>query len=117
MALFKKKKEEKSIPDGKCRIIKISRDALLELVFESMMENTELYFDVDDSTGVFLDSYMDWDANEFICIARNHPSDEDLPSHLDTDAKDVLPKLKDTTNSLYSENRYVELSEDELKNL
>ena len=42
--MFKKKKEEKKIPDNTYRVIKISKDALYEFIYESFIDNQEIFF-------------------------------------------------------------------------
>ena len=44
------KKQEKTIPDGKYRVIKIGKDALFEFIYESIIDNQECFFDVSDGT-------------------------------------------------------------------
>lgn len=114
MAIFKKK--EKVIPDGKYRIIKLGKDALFEFIYESIIDNQECFFDVTDGTKIVTHFEMDWDTGELICIARN---ERDQNEHLqfDIDAKELLSRLQDTTETMFSDKRYVEMSEEEIKNL
>lgn len=114
MRLFKKK--EMKIPDGKYRVIKISRDALFEFIYESIIDNQEIFFDISDGTTIVTSFDIDWDKGEFICIARNGQGEnEQLQCEIDT--KKLLCKLKDTTTTLYSDNRYIELSKEDIDNL
>lgn len=114
MSIFKKK--EKAIPQGKYRIIKIGKDALYEFIYESIIDNQECYFDITDGTKIVTNFDMDWDTGEFICVARNL-KDENEHLQCDIDIKKLLSKLQDTTDTIYAENRFVEMSEDEIKNL
>ena len=114
MLFFKKK--EKSIPDGKYRVIKIGKDALFELICESIIDNQEAFFEVTDETKIITTFDIDWNAGEFICAARNSKGEnEHLQS--DIDIKELLSKLQDTTDTMYAENRFIEISEEEIKNL
>lgn len=114
MSLFKKK--EKTIPEGKYRIIKIGKEALFELIYESIIDNQEYFFDVTDGTKIVTNFEINWETGELICIARNEYSENE---HLqfDIDAKKLMSKLQDTTNTLYNDNRYIEMSDEEIKNL
>ncbi len=112
--LFKKK--EKTIPEGKYRIIKIGKDALFEFIHESLIACEEDFFDVTDSTKIVTTFDIDWNSGELICLARNdYGEDEHLQCDIDTQA--LISKLKDTTSTLYYKNRYIEMSEEEIKNL
>ena len=111
MALFRKK--EKTIPDGKYRVIKIGKDALFEFIYESIIDNQESFFDVTDGTKIATKFEINWDTGELICIARSSCGENE---HLqfDIDAKELMSKLQDTTNTLYADNRYIEISEEEI---
>lgn len=114
MSIFKKK--EKVIPQGKYRVIKISKDALFEFIYESIIDNLECFFDVTDDTKIVTGFDINWDTGEFICVARNeYDENEHLQFNINT--KELMSKLQDTTNTMYAENRYIEMSEEEIKNL
>ena len=110
------KKKEKSIPEGKYRVIKISKDALFEFIYESIIDKQECFFDVADGTKVVTNFEINWDTSELICVARNEYGENE---HLqfDIDAKELMSKLQDTTNTMHAEKRYIEMSEEEIKNL
>lgn len=110
------KNEEKKIPDGKYRIIKIGKDALFEFIRESIIANEECFFDVSDGTSIVTGFDIDWNKGEFICIARN---DQGENEHLqfEIDIKELMSKLKDTTTTLYSNNRYIEFTKEDIENL
>lgn len=114
MSLFKKK--EKSISDGKYRVIKIGKDALFEFIYESFIDNQECYFDITDGTKIATNFDIDWNTGEFICIARNNNGKNE---HLqfDIDLKALLSKLQDTTETMFTDKRYIEMSEEQIKNL
>lgn len=110
------KKKEKTIPEGKYRIIKIGKDALFEFIYESMLDNQGTFFDVTDTTKIVTTFDINWDTGELICLARN---DYGEGEHLqcDIDTQKLISKLNDTTGSLYNENRYIEVSKDEINKL
>ncbi|MBQ9083709.1 MAG: hypothetical protein IJY28_09465 [Clostridia bacterium] len=113
---FFRKKKAKTIPDGKYRIIKISKDALFEFIRESVIDHQECFFDVTDGTKIVTCFDINWDTGEFICVTRNE-LDENEHLQFDLDTQALMSKLRDTTGSMYVEKRYIELSEDEIKKL
>ena len=114
MALFKKK--EKTIPEGKYRIIKIGKDAIYEVLREYIIDNQEDFFDVTDGTKIVTHFEIDWNNGEFTCIARNeYGENEHLQCNINT-AK-LLSKIQDTTKTMFIDKRYVEMSEEQIKNL
>lgn len=108
----------KKIPDGKYRVIKISREALTELIYESITERQEEYFDVSDGTSIVKLCDMDWDRGELICIARSElDEDEEHFQFPGIDTAVLMDKLKDTTDTMFSDGRFIELSEAEIKEI
>ena len=114
MSIFKKK--GKTIPEGNYRIIKIGKDAIYEILREYIIDNQENFFEVTDGTKIVTHFDMNWGADEFICVARNdYGEDEHLQCNIDT--AELLSKLEDTTKTMFDDKRYIELSEEEIKNL
>lgn len=61
-------KRKNTLNDDKVKVIKISREALFECIYENFIDNLEDYFDVDplDVTSTF---DINYDTNEFIfCV-------------------------------------------------
>ncbi len=113
MALFKNKK---TIPEDKYRIIKIGKDAIYEVLREYIIDNQEDFFDVTDGTKIVTHFEIDWNNGEFICIARNeYGENEHLQCNINT--AELLSKMKDTTKTMFIDKRYVEISEEEIKNM
>ncbi len=113
MALFKNKK---TIPEDKYRIIKIGKDAIYEVLREYIIDNQEDFFDVTDGTKIVTHFEIDWNNGEFICIARNeYGENEHLQYNINT--AELLSKMKDTTKTMFIDKRYVEMSEEEIKNM
>jgi len=111
MRFFNKK--NKKVPNGKYRIIKIGKDALYEFLRESMIDNQEIFFDISDNADIVTCFDIDWNKGEFICIARNqYEENEKLQFEFDTEK--LISSLNNTTNSLYTDNRYIELTEEEI---
>ena len=107
-------KQRKPIPDGKYRVIKISRDALFEFIYESFTERLEDFLDISDPTSVVTSFDMDWERGSFICVARNERGEDEHLQMEGVDMTQLLSKMKDTTDTLFSDGRFVELTEDEL---
>lgn len=106
------KKNKNAIPNGTYRIIKIGR-ALFELIYETIIDNQEDFFDVDDGTKIITHFDMNWEKGELICTAHNYI--ENQRQTLNT-AK-LFSALENTTDTLYAENRYIELTAAELQHL
>ena len=94
------KKATNELSNDECRVIRINRDAIYELLRETFMENKYEYFDLGSSQQENL-LYWNWDdqTGDFICFVSEN-------FHLDFDHIDKLVPLP-TTDSLYSPNRYL----------
>ena len=108
--------KKKTIPDDKYRVIKIGKEAVFEFLYESFKDKIETFFDVSDSTSVVTAFDIDWDKGEFICIARNEMSENE---HLqfNVNIQSLLQNLETTTDTLFQNNRYVELSKSDIEKL
>ena len=116
------KKGEKRIPDKKYRVIKISGKALFEFIYESFIDNQNSFFDVSDKNASGESSIVtafdiDWDTKELICVARNELGNDEKLQFPDIYTRVLLSKLQDTTSSLYKDNRYIELSEQQISDI
>lgn len=109
-----KKENEKTIPDGTYRIIKIGKEALFEFLYETVIDNQERFFDVDDGTKIITAFDMDWEKGEFICAAYN---DTGKPLQRSLDTEKLMSALDNTTNTMYTDNRYIELTEEEIQRI
>lgn len=73
------------------------------------------FFDVDGCTKIVTGFDMDWDKGELICTAYSAESKDNqscLQSFLDTEK--LMSVLKNTTDTMFDENRYIELTEEEI---
>lgn len=116
------KKETKRIPDKKYRIIKISEQAIFEFLYESFIDNQNRFFDVLDKntsgeSSIVTAFDIDWNTKEFICVARNELGNDEQLQFPVIDTKVLLSKLKDTTPSLYQDERFIELSEQQIADI
>ena len=108
--------KKKTIPNDQYRVIKIGKEAIFEFLYESFKDKIDTFLDVSDSTSVVTAFDIDWEKGEFICVARNEMSgNEHL--QIDVDLKKLLSELESTTDTLFQNNRYVELSKSDIKKL
>ncbi len=108
--------KKKTIPDDKYRVIKIGKEAVFEFLYESFKDKIETFFDVSDMTTVVTAFDIDWDKGEFICVARNEMS-ENEHLQMDVDLQKLLSELETTTDTLFKNNRYVELSKGDIEKM
>ena len=110
--MFRKKKIEKKIPDNTYRVIKISKDALFEFIYESFIDNQETFFDVTDGTKIVTSFDVDWENDSFIMVAQN--ANDELPFGKEIDVKKISDAIEDTTHTMYEDSRYIELTQEQL---
>ena len=110
--MFGKKKPEKKISDNTYRVIKISKEALYEFIYESFIDNQETFFDVTDGTKIVTSFDMDWENDSFTIVAQNF--DEESAMYKDIDVKKISKAIDDTTKTMYADNRYIELTQEQL---
>ncbi|MBR6801998.1 MAG: hypothetical protein IKM61_09630 [Eubacteriaceae bacterium] len=101
--------------ENNVRVIKISKDALFEFVYEKFIEDQEEYFDVDplEVTNSFS---IDFESNEFIfCVYKSEDEEGNLilPDK-QIDPGKIMKNIPDTTNTMFSDGRYKEFTKDEL---
>ena len=111
-SMFGKKKIEKKIPDDTYRVIKISKDALFEFIYESFIDKQELFFDVTDGTKIMTSFNIDWEEDSFIMVAQN--CIDEPPFYKEIDVDKIAKVIDDTTNTMYADNRYIELTQEQL---
>lgn len=81
-----------------------------------MIDKQEDFFDIPDVTKIISHHDINFETGEYICIINNCSHNSlDLPSEIDM--KKVMAKIPDTTDSLYSPNRYIKLTLDQLKDI
>ena len=110
--MFKKKKAEKKIPENTYRVIKISKEALFEFIYESFIDNQETFFDITDGTKIITSFNMDWEDGSFIMIAQN--CKDEPPFYNEVDVNKISRTIDDTTDTMYADNRYIELTQEQL---
>ena len=102
------------------RIIKISKDALWEFIYESIIDNQEVFFDISDGTTITSHFDIDFEKGNLICLINNSLDIEptkmlQLPEGIDLQA--LLNNMEDTTDTMCQPNRYKEFTFDEIKGL
>ena len=110
---MKKKLDENSV-----RVIKISKEALFEFIYEKFIDDEEIFFDVD-----LLDVISTFDINfergEFICCVSKAEDANGkmlkLPEEIDL--QHLMKNIPDTTATMFVENRYKEFTKEELVEL
>lgn len=75
-------KKKCRLPVGRCRIIKLSKDAMYELVWEYMCENMKMLFDLSNTENIEL--YMNWDSEKNICTCVAYNREEYQRINFDT---------------------------------
>ena len=110
--MFRKKKTEKKIPDNTYRVIKISKDALFEFIYESFIDNQETFFDITDGTKIMTSFDIDWEDGSFIMVAQNCKDEPPFCSEIDV--RKISDAIDDTTDTMHADNRYIELTQEEL---
>lgn len=91
---MRNRKTESTLLPGECRVIRVSKDGLFELIYETMIERMEEYFDIFDLSCMIyhwgmadtLDSFY-FGIHDSRCISEPSPMD-------------ILPLIGYTTESL-----------------
>lgn len=106
------------IEQGRFRVIKISKEALWEFIYESIIDKQEDYFDIKDITKIISHFDINFETGEFICLLKGFDETPDsfgLPEGIDLQL--LLKNMEDTTSSLFQSERYKEYSYDELRSI
>jgi len=113
---MRRSKKDARVPPDTYRVIKISGDALFELLHECMKDHLETFFDVSDVTSITTHFAADWETGSMMMIARNlYGDDERLQFPDEMDTRQLLQKLPDTVESMYYGKRcYRDMTLDEI---
>lgn len=106
-------KKKKKIPDDTYRVIKIGKEALSELIYDSINEYAETYFDISDPTSIVKCFDINWETGELIAIARNDMGENER-LQFDIDTQKLLENMDDTTDTMFAPGRYRDVSYDEI---
>ena len=95
-------KREKELPDDKVRVIKISKEALYEFIYENFIDGQEAYLDV-DALNVTNSFDINFETGEFIfCVHKTEDKKGKiikLPEEIDL--QKLIKNIPDTTSSMY----------------
>ena len=112
------KKKHTPLTNDEVRVIKISEKALFEFIYEKFIDDQDTYLDI-DPLAVTDSFYVDWDNRQFIfCAYKTEDENGELlklPEGIDIEK--VINKIPDTTESMYTSNRYKTFTKSELEDL
>ena len=106
---------KKQMTENSVRVIKISKEALCEFIYEEMIANQEIFLDVDPlSVANAFD--VDWENGQFIfCAYKSEDKNGnfiEIPESIDL--QKLMRNLPDTTSTMFEDNRYKEYTKEEL---
>ncbi|MBP3940937.1 MAG: hypothetical protein J6D00_05555 [Christensenellaceae bacterium] len=110
-----KKKKLRKLSEDSVRVIKISKEALFEFIYENFIDDQDIFLDVDptDVTNTF---DINFEHGEFIFCAYKSENTEGkilkLPEEIDL--QKLMLHIPDTTSTMYSDGRYKEYTKEEL---
>jgi len=110
--------KKKKLDENSVRVIKISKDALFEFIYEKFIDDEEIFFDVDllEITSHF---DINFERGEFICcVSKSEDADGNvlrLPEEINL--QNLMINIPDTTTTMYADDRYKEFTKDELVKL
>lgn len=110
-----KKKSKNELSENSVRVIKISKEALFEFIYEKLIQDQEDFLDVDplDVANAFDISF---ERGEFIfCAYKSEDTSGriiELPKEIDL--QKVMANIPDTTNTIFYEDRYKDYTKEEL---
>ena len=107
--------QTKKMDEALVRVIKISKQALFEFIYEKFIDNQELFLDVDplDVTNAF---DINWERGEFIfCAYKSEDANGNIIEFSkEIDLQQLMKNMEDTTCTMYSDGRYSEYTKEEL---
>lgn len=109
---------KKTLDENSVRVIKISKKALFEFIYEKLIDDEEMFFDVDllDVTSTF---DINFERGEFICcVSKSEDANGNilrLPEGIDLQT--LMMNIPDTTATMFADNRYKEFTKEELVEL
>lgn len=114
-ALEKEKSVMNNLSEDSVRVIKISKSALSEFIYEKLIDEQEMYLDV-NSSDVANAFELSLESGEIIFCAYKAENAEGaflgLPEEIDL--KKLIKNIPDTASTMYSDSRYKEYTKEEL---
>ena len=108
-------KKRKELDENSVRVIKISKEALFEFIYEKFIDDEDMFFDVNllDVSSTF---DINFERGEFICcVSKSEDASGNilkLPEEIDL--QNIMVNIPDTTSSMFIKNRYKEFTKEEL---
>lgn len=106
---------KKKLNENSVRVIKISKEALFEFIYEKFIDDQGEFFDV-DTLDVIHTFDINFEQGEFIfCVSKAEDAKGNilmLPE--DIDLQRLMKKIPDTTSTMFTGNRYKEFTKEEL---
>lgn len=103
--------------DNECRVIKISKEALFEFIYEKFIEEQALYLDT--KAEITTNCFMDYDTNSFMFVGYKTTDKKGNINRLpeEIDLHKLMDKMEDTTITMFSDGRYKKMTMTELLEL
>ena len=106
---------KKKLNENCVRVIKISKEALFEFIYEKFIDDQEAFFDV-DASDVIHTFAGNIEQGEFIfCVSKAEDANGTilwLPESIDL--QHLMKEIPDTTSTMFAGNRYKEFTKEEL---
>ena len=106
---------KKKLDKDSVRVIKISKEALFEFIYEKFIDDQETFFDI-DSLDVISTFDINFERGEFICCVSKVEDAEGkilkLPEEIDL--QQLMKNIPDTTSTMFADGRYKEFTKEEL---
>ncbi len=91
-----------TLKENEIRVIKVNEAAVRELIFETIIENAQEYFNLSNTEDICYTIQMDIQTGNMICIAH----EADIPEEkIDVDKIDKETEI--TTPSFFVSDRYI----------
>jgi len=112
------KKKHTPLTNDEVHVIKIGEEALFEFIYEKFIDDQDIYLDV-DPLSVTDSFYIDWENRQFIfCAYKTEDENGELLEFDERiDIEKLINKIPDTTESMYSSNRYKKYTKSELEEM
>ena len=108
-------KRKKKLSEETVRVIKISKEALFEFIYEKFIDSQDTYFEVDPLD--VIDTFdVNFERGEFIfCVYKSEDKDGNLIQLPDEiNLQQLMKNIPDTTSTMFADGRYKEFTKDEL---
>lgn len=111
-------KSKKHLNEDSVRVIKISKEAIFEFIYEKFIDEQELYCDV-NASDVASSFDINFERGEFICcVYKSEDANGNilkLPEEIEL--QQLMENIPDTTSTMFADNRYKEFTKEELVEL